>query len=182
MKKKRRITIIVIYSILLLVIAILNIKFEYITIPMQIEMVDRQIDFVTISTVFAGFSFTALGLLLGMSSEKLIELIKNTSIIFMKVSRIIISIVFFILSVVVSLYFILGLNSSLINDAKILEVTNSILYVIGVGYLIGGIAYFVYAVFELYDLLKRIYEYNTRDIQEQIKLAEKELKRAKEKY
>lgn len=182
MKKKRRITIIVIYSILLLVIAILNIKFEYITIPLQKEMVDRQVDFVTISTVFAGFSFTALGLLLGMSSEKLIELIKNTSIIFMKVSRIITSIVFFILSVVVSLYFILGLNNSLINDAKILEVTNSILYVIGVGYLIGGIAYFVYAVFELYDLLKRIYQYNAREIQEQIKLAEKELKRAKEKY
>lgn len=182
MKKNKRIVTIVIYSILLFVIAILNVKLGYITIPTVGEMVDRQIDFITISTVFAGFSFTALGLLLGMSSEKLIELIKNTSMIFDKVGRIITSIICFIMSVVVSLYFVLGFNVSLIEDVIILELVNKILYIIGVGYLIGGIAYFVYAVYELYDLLKRIYQYNARDVQQNIELAEKELKRAKEKY
>ena len=77
MKQMKRITIIVIASLLLIVLAFLNIKFSFIIIPDSNDMSSRQIDFITIGTVFAGFSFTALGLLLGLSSEKLIERIKN---------------------------------------------------------------------------------------------------------
>ena len=58
MKQMKRITIIVIASLLLIVLAFLNIKFSFIIIPDSNDMSSRQIDFITIGTVFAGFSFT----------------------------------------------------------------------------------------------------------------------------
>ena len=68
MKQKKKVVTVVAYSILLLVIAGVNIKLNFITIPSSEEMASRQIDYITISTVFAGFSFTALGLLPGIIS------------------------------------------------------------------------------------------------------------------
>lgn len=181
MKQKKKAVTVVAYSILLLVIAGVNIKLNFITIPSSEEMVSRQIDYITISTVFAGFSFTALGLLLGLSSEKLIEKIKNTNIIMDKVGRIISSIVFFILSVVVSLFFVLGLGGSLIGNSDVLSVIDNILYVLSVGYLIGGIAYFIYAVYELYDLVKRVYGYNKKATNQKIATAKAELEATRKK-
>ena len=163
MKQKKKMVIIMAYSILLLIIAGVNIKLKFITVPTAGKMVERQLDYITISTVFAGFSFTSLGLLLGLSSEKLIEKIRNTDIIMNKVGRIMKSIIFFILSVIVSLFFVLGLNKSLISNVQISSVIDSILYIFSVGYLIGGIGYFIYAVYELYDLVKRIYGYNKEE-------------------
>lgn len=181
MKQKKKVVTVVAYSILLLVIAGVNIKLNYITIPSSEEMISRQIDYITISTVFAGFSFTALGLLLGLASEKLIEKIKNTNIIMDKVRRIISSIAFFILSVAVSLFFVLGLNNSLIGNADVLLVVNSMLYVLSVGYMIVGIAYFIYAVYELYDLVKRIYAYNRKETSKKISTAKAELEATRKK-
>lgn len=181
MKQKKKIVTIVVYSILLLIIASANIKLNFIVIPSSKEMISRQIDYITISTVFIGFSFTALGLLLGLSSERLIEKIRNTNIIMDKVGRIISSIVFFILSVVVSLFFVLGLDSSLIDNIDVLSVVDSILYVLCVGYLIGGIAYFIYSVYELYDLVKRIYAYNRKEANQKIAIAKKELEETRKK-
>lgn len=181
MKPKRKVVKIVAYSILLLIIAGVNIKLNFVAIPPSEEMISRQIDYITISTVFAGFSFTALGLLLGLSSEKLIERIKNTNIIMDKVGRIISSIVFFILSVAVSLFFVLGLNNSLISNVDVLLVIDSMLYVLGIGYLIGGIAYFIYAVYELYDLVKRIYGYNKTETTQRIAIAKAELEVTRKK-
>ena len=48
----KRITIIVIASLLLIVLAFLNIKFSFIIIPDSNDMSSRQIDFITIGTVF----------------------------------------------------------------------------------------------------------------------------------
>ncbi len=185
MKQKKKIVTVGVYSILLLVIAVVNIKLDFITVPKSEAMISRQLDYITISTVFAGFSFTALGLLLGLSSEKLIEKIKNTNIIMDKVGRIMNSIVFFILSVGVSLFFVLGLNSSLIglliSNRNILLIVDSILYVFGVGYLIVGIVYFIYAVYELYDLVKRVYGYNKKDTNQKISIVKTELEVARKK-
>lgn len=181
MKQKKKFVMVVAYSVLLLIISVVNLKLNFITIPTAEEMIPRQIDYITISTVFAGFSFTELGLLLGLSSEKLIEKIKNTKIIMDKVGRIISSIVFFILSVAVSLFFVLGLNGSLIDNAEVLSVVDSILYVFSVGYLIGGIAYFIYAVYELYDLVKRVYGYNQKETKQKIAIAKAELEATRKK-
>lgn len=175
----KRITIIVIASLLLIVLAFLNIKFSFIIIPDSNDMSSRQIDFITIGTVFAGFSFTALGLLLGLSSEKLIERIKTTSIITNKVNRIITSIIFFVLSVVISLFFILGLNVSMFEKTSFFDKVNSFFYVIGVGYLILGIIYFSYSVYELYDLIKRVYDYNQSNVNIQINKAKEEMENNK---
>mgnify|MGYP000429850175 CR=1 FL=1 len=179
MKQMKRITIIVIASLLLIVLAFLNIKFSFIIIPDSNDMSSRQIDFITIGTVFAGFSFTALGLLLGLSSEKLIERIKSTSIITNKVNRIITSIIFFVLSVVISLFFILGLNVSMFEKTLFFDKVNSFFYVIGVGYLILGIIYFSYSVYELYDLIKRVYNYNQSNVNIQINKAKEEMENNK---
>lgn len=180
MKHKKRITIMVCVSLVLVTLASLNIKFSYIAVPDSNSMSDRQIDFITISTVFAGFSFTALGLLLGLSSEKLIDRIKNTSIIVDKVNRIITSIIFFILSVIISLFFVLGINESVFGNNSLLDVANRFIYVIGVGYLISGIAYFVYSVYELYDLIKRVYSFNRSYTSSQIQKAKEEMRKNKE--
>lgn len=179
MKQMKRITIIVIASLLLIVLAFLNIKFSFIIIPDSNDMSSRQIDFITIGTVFAGFSFTALGLLLGLSSEKLIERIKSTSIITNKVNRIITSIIFFVLSVVISLFFILGLNVSMFEKTSFFDKVNSFFYVIGIGYLILGIIYFSYSVYELYDLIKRVYDYNQSNVNIQINKAKEEMENNK---
>lgn len=177
MKQKKKVTIVIIVSVLLVVLATLNLKYNYIEIPTSDVMVGRQIDFITISTVFAGFSFTALGLILGMSSEKLIERVKNTNIISDKVDRIITSIVFFIMSVMVSLYFVMGLNDSLLKRTATLEGANNVLYVFGIGYLVAGIIYFVYSVYELHDLIKRVYSYNQNCNEKQIEKAKKEFEK-----
>ena len=177
MKQRKKATIVIIVSVLLAVLAALNLKFNYVEIPASDDMVGRQIDFITISTVFAGFSFTALGLILGMSSEKLIERVKNTNIISDKVDRIITSIVFFIMSVIVSLYFVMGLNDSLLKGTAILEGANNVVYVFGVGYLVAGIIYFVYSVYELHDLIKRVYSYNQNSNEKQIEKAKEEFEK-----
>lgn len=181
MKQKKKLVIVMAYSILLLIIAGVNIKLKFITVPTVGKMVERQLDYITISTVFAGFSFTSLGLLLGLSSEKLIEKIRNTDIIMNKVGRIMKSIIFFILSVIVSLFFVLGLNKSLISNVQISSVIDSILYIFSVGYLIGGIGYFIYAVYELYDLVKRIYGYNKEETNKMLDKVQTEMEATRTK-
>lgn len=181
MKTERKMVPILIVSILLLIVAGLNVKWNFIAIPVADEMVSRQIDYITISTVFAGFAFTALGLILGLSSEQLIEKIKNTSIIMDKVSRIIWSIVFFILSVVVSLIFVLAPNPVISCPENITTTMNNVLYVLGVGYMIVGIGYFVYSVYELYDLLKRIYGYNRNITNKKISVAKEQMENTRRK-
>lgn len=153
--------VVIMLTIVLVILAVINTKYQFIIVPSSSEMVQRQIDYVTISTVFAGFSFTALGLLLGLSSEKLIERIKNTTIIMKKVNRLVMSIVFFILSVSISLVFILGIDQIIsIGENRQIYLSYG-LYFLSIGYLIAGICYFVYSVKELFDLIKRIYDYNT---------------------
>ncbi len=171
MKIKKKAVIIIKYLLLLLCVAGFNIKYNFILIPTDEDMIQRQMDFITVSTVFAGFSFTALGMLLGLSSEKLIELIKNTNIIVNKADRIILSIAFFILSVVASLILVLGLDKSIIKNATMLNVLDNYIYILGIGFLIVGIVYFVYSVYELADLIKRVYSFNSQEINKKIERA-----------
>lgn len=179
MKQKKKIVTIIIWTILLLLLAYINQKYAIIMIPSDEDLISRNIDLITISTVFAGFSFTALGLLLGLSSETLIEKIKNTNIIMNKVGRIINSIIFFILSVAISLIFVLGTNPSQILSCDEGVVLDRILYVLCIGYLIAGIIYFSCSVYELYDLVKRIYGYNKKEVQQKIEVAESQMNRTR---
>lgn len=177
MKHRRKLWGFILYSMLLICIAGLNEKFDLVLVPVKNELIDRQIDFITISTVFAGFSFTTLGLLLGLSSEKLIELIKNTDIMIKKVSRIIQSIIFFIASVTVSLILILGIEYKVFLEPEKLKRVEEFLYVMNIGYLIGGIGLFVFSVYELYDLVKKIYQYNNVQRKKEINEIKEDLKK-----
>lgn len=181
MKQRKRVIVILFFSFILIILALLNTKFLFISVPSSKEMSDRQVDFITISTVFAGFSFTALGMLLGLSSEKLIEMIRNTSIITSKVSRIITSIIFFILSVMISMFFILGLNDSIFGNTSYFNNANCFIYVLGIGYLILGIIYFICSVYELYDLISKIYYFNNKNVSNQISKAKEEMKNCNKK-
>lgn len=181
MKQRKRVIVILFFSFILIILALLNTKFLFISVPSSKEMSDRQVDFITISTVFAGFSFSALGMLLGLSSEKLIEMIRNTSIITSKVSRIITSIIFFILSVMISMFFILGLNDSIFGNTSYLNNANCFIYVLGIGYLILGIIYFICSVYELYDLISKIYYFNNKNVSNQISKAKEEMKNCNKK-
>ena len=60
MKQKKKMVIIMAYSILLLIIAGVNIKLKFITVPTTGKMVERQLDYITIS--IACFSFPRLDL------------------------------------------------------------------------------------------------------------------------
>lgn len=175
MKNRKRIAVVLSLSIISAVIAYVNGRLGIIAVPDQRDMIDRQIDYITISTVFAGFSFTSLGLLLGMSGERLIIQVKNTSIIANKVNRIVTSIIFFLLSFFVSMLFVLGINESLFGQVSFyVQITNWI-YVLGVLFLFLGVAYFCFSVYELYDLIKRVFGFNNSAILGQIDDAKKEM-------
>lgn len=162
------------------IIGLINYKYNMIGMPGPDDMVPRQIDFITISTIFAGFSFTTMGLLLGLSSEKMMKKIENTNIVMDKIQRIIDSIIFFMMSVAVSMLFVLGVNQIFFEEDKNLLVDN-ILYFLCVGYLIGGIVYFVRSVYELYDLLKCIYKYNVKETNKLIAVTQNQLENTRNK-
>lgn len=162
------------------IIGLINYKYKMIGMPGPDDMVPRQIDFITISTIFAGFSFTTMGLLLGLSSEKMMRKIENTNIVMDKIQRIIDSIIFFMMSVAVSMLFVLGVNQIFFEEDKNLLVDN-ILYFLCVGYLIGGIVYFVRSVYELYDLLKCIYKYNVKETNKLIAVTQNQLENTRNK-
>ncbi len=163
----------IITSAIIIFVSFINLKISFIRIPDPKDLVDLQVDFITISTVFAGFSFTTLGLLLGLSSEKLIERIKDTSIVSRKVDKMMTSITYFLISVFVSLIFILGVNESIFGNLPIFDGINSLLYVIGIGYLFFGIVTFIISVYGLYDLIKRIYQFNRNKSLQKIEAARK---------
>ena len=65
----------------LLIINYLNNKVEFLRIPESEKMIEYQFNLITVSTVFAGFSFTILGLLIGLNGEKLLKKLEGTSIL-----------------------------------------------------------------------------------------------------
>lgn len=181
MKKTEILKKYIIYSVLILLIGVINIKINVVEIPDRSLLSDRHIDFITISTVFAGFSFTTLGLLLGLSSEKLIELLKDTDIMMNKVNRIIESIVFFISSVTMSIIQITGIGYNIAKNDQLSILVEKIIYILALGYLIYGIYLFAYSVYELYGLLRRIYNCNSKQAQEKIEALRNNLQRIEEK-
>ncbi len=131
------------------VIVVLNLKYGFVTIPSDEDFASRQIDYITISTVFIGFSFTALGLILGVTNYELIKNINGTTIIRRMSRRIMNSIVFFIIVVGVALFLVIvDIEASCLKD---------VLFVVQTGFLVLAIIYFVFSVHKLYNIVKKIY-------------------------
>ncbi|SEI54473.1 hypothetical protein SAMN02910453_0768 [Lachnospiraceae bacterium A10] len=181
MERKNAISIII-WTLIIVILAFTNLFFNFISIPKPEDTIELEIDFITISTVFIGFAFTSLGILLGLSSEKLIQRIKDTKIIIRKVARIIESIIFLMISIAVSLYYVLGLDMLFGNDSIELSNVNKVVYVIGLCFLVIGIIYYAASIYELYDLIKRIYQSNIdKKVIESNDRAKEQMERAKEK-
>ncbi len=144
----------------------LNEKYKIILFPSQ-DMVGYQFNLFTISSVLAGFSFTVLGMLLGMFSEKMMDKIKETSIVTRKCKKVANSLLLFCVSGFVSLCFIVRLDIAIerifikIGSDKAEFFINGF-FLLGIICLFLGIVYFLISVYEIYGLIKSVYGYNKK--------------------
>ena len=118
----------------------------------------------TISTVLAGFSFTTLSMLLSMNSEERMRKLDDTSVVINKSKKIVISLIYFMISSLMSLFLILNVpklleNIKIVVSEKIdvLGLIQRFIYYAGILSLLVGIIYFIISVYEVYDLIKRVY-------------------------
>ena len=152
MSKKKVIQDCIIMCFLFSVVSMANLKWNYFVIPAQNKMIDAQSNLFTICSVFAGFSFSMLGLITGIFSEKMIEKLKGTTLIQRKCTHIVQSIIYFCISGFISLLFMLGFNiyiSELTGKEKLID---NILYINGIGFLLLGMIYFMWAVKNLFEI------------------------------
>ena len=141
-------------------VAMTNLKWNYFVIPAQDQMIDTQSNLFTICSVFAGFSFSILGLVMGIFSEKMIEKLKGTTLIQRKCTHIVQSIIYFCISGFISLLFMLGFNifiSELTGKEKLID---NVLYINGIGFLLLGMMYFIWAVKNLFGIIEKLYAFN----------------------
>lgn len=150
-----------------LALGILNNFFPTVSIPNSDNIIDYQLSLFTISSVFAGFSFTELGILLSLMSEELIRRLKGTNIITKKSENIVNSIIYFCISGIFSLMFVIGFNSVIFkylykfNEKISQQSVDGVLFTCGVCYILFGIIYFIISSKGVYELIKKIYGYNT---------------------
>lgn len=164
-----------IQSIFILIISIF-LSLSKISLPNAIDMVDFQFNMFTISSVLAGFSFTTLGILLGMSSETLMDKLKNTTIITDKSEKIVMSLLEFCFSGLISLLFVIG-----IMDLLYVKPARKILFFYGELSLLVGLIYFLISVYEIYGLIKTIYGVNVKKAEDKRKKFLADLDEAKKR-
>lgn len=181
MKKKNKIVGYIAWAIVFTVVAILNLKSGFFVLPDKETMISYQSELFTVSTVFAGFSFSVLGLIIGVFSEKIIEKLRGTTLIQRKCNNIVKSIICFCLSGIVSLIFITGLsinNYPAINKGHIL---NHILFVNGFGFMLLGIIYFIISVKSLMMIIGKIYGFNENAFEAKEKAYNESIEKIKKK-
>lgn len=161
--KKEKITVIVTPFIFFVLVFIL-LSTKIINIPVQDLLVDTNFNFLTVNTVFAGFSFTVLGLLISLSGTTALENLKETSFLREYCTIAVKSIIFFLLSISISLYFILGINCWIESLAKkdIGTWTISIPYLSSIVFLVYGIFLFCKSVHKLVKVMNKNFEINEK--------------------
>lgn len=172
--------------IFLIALSIVNMVFNIIYFPDNKQMMEYQFDFFTTITVLAGFSFTALGILLSLTGEKIFEKLKDTSILNTLYINIVRSIRYLLYSSIISLFFILGFDKQM---GKIpvhlpylnVEKVRIFIYSIECGFVILGMVYFLKAMSTIAQIISKMFP----DKSDKIKTKEKEYKdsfqRVKEK-
>lgn len=164
-------------SIFLIVLSIINMLLNIIYFPSNKEMVDYQFDFFTTITVLAGFSFTALSILLSLAGEKIFIKLKETSILNTLYINIVRSIRYLIYSSIISLFFILGFDKQIGRIPVHLPYLNVekariFIYSIECGFVILGIVYFLKAMSSIAKIISKMFP----DKSDKIKTKEKEYK------
>lgn len=145
------------------IIGYYSIKYNIISLPIPISMLDFQLNIITIVTVFAGFSFSVLGLLISLSSAKIIEKLSETSILEESCKIITKSIIVFMLTFFLALYFISG---AYLFIEKTINLNRSFIYSLEVGYLLFGIIIFLHSVYRMVYMLHYIFADNKKNVSE----------------
>lgn len=148
------------------IIYVVNEYWGFMSVPQgESDMKDYQFNIITVSTVFAGFSFTVLGMLLSLSSTKIMEMIKETSILVTQCNVVADSIIMFVVSSFISLFLIFISYSEFVISicAKITlfnlhEIIINALYIIGIGYLVYGIGLFTVSVKRMIGIMQQVFE------------------------
>ena len=163
-----------------LVITFVNHKITFISIPDMKSMMNFQFNIFTFSSVLAGFSFTVLGLLTGLFSEHIKEKLKNTSIITRKSSSIVRSIIWFGVSALLSILFVLGVVDFINIEIKWWNLRD-FLFICEVGCIFVGLIYFLVATKGLYELIQKIFGYNSNEVIKRKETFKKSFENAKRK-
>mgnify|MGYP004456080599 CR=1 FL=1 len=155
--------------ILLIILSIICRHFNIISIPD--DLIGTQFNFLTVSTVFAGFSFTVLGLIISLSDTSVLENLKETSFLRSYCSIVVRSIVCFLISVAISLYFILEIHIWIesITKKDIKECTINFPYILGILFLLLGIVLFCKSVYKLVQTMNKNFEINEKRGQDKVK-------------
>ena len=173
MKKilQKPISTILVAGVLFYVFYMVNKNKGLLSIPIKEEdMKNYQFNLITIDTVFAGFSFTVLGMLISFASTEMMQQLKETHILTNQCNNIADSIIMFIISSIISLWFIFAMYSNAIYwicdnieisqlHIKIVE----ILFTLEIGYLLYGILLFAISVKGMVMLMRKIFEKDIRN-------------------
>lgn len=177
MKKSRSIICII---ALLFVLYFANSKYSFIILPDNEDIVDYQFNLFTVSTVFAGFSFTVLSLLLGLNGEKIIEKLRGTSLMCRNGERIFKSVLYFCSSCFISLLFVLRVNEFIEKIFQCLKWKFDIslfLFISCITFLVLGIVYFLKAMNVVLQIVFKIYGYNDKQYKEKRRMLDEWIKR-----
>lgn len=145
------------------VIGTIAIRYNIIDIPQN--MSDFQTNIITIVTVFAGFSFSVLGLLISLSATRLMEKLVETSELEKSCIIITKSIIVFMLTFFFALYFA---SEIYLFMKDMLGLQENIPYSIELGYLLFGIVIFLCSVYRMTYMLKFIFAENKKDVPKKI--------------
>ena len=173
MKKilQKPISKILVAGVLFYVFYMVNKNKGLLSIPIKEEdMKNYQFNLITIDTVFAGFSFTVLGMLISFASTEMMQQLKETHILTNQCNNIADSIIMFIISSIISLWFIFAMYSNAIywicDNIEISQVhikIVEILFTLEIGYLLYGILLFVISVKGMVMLMRKIFEKDIRN-------------------
>ncbi len=169
---------------ILFVIAIINHKYRIIILPTE-NLTDYQFNFFTVTSALAGFSFTILGFLLGLGSEPLMNKLKDTNIVIVRCKKIVTSFVFFCISSIISLYFVVGGNNVITRIlfnifGKDYDIINQSIFLLEVLCVFAGLFYFMISIYSVYDLIKRVYGYKLKNYEDIKKNYKNTLNKARE--
>ena len=162
----------IVKCVLFVFILILLKKTKIISVPSVENMMEFQFNLITVSTVFAGFSFSVLGMLMGMYSQPLMQKLGDTTIVTNKSINIKKSIFYFCVSGAVSLFYILGIDSFIVSLIPKVQSYMQYIFIASILFLIIGIVFFLISTVGVFKIISKIYGCNTKKFEEQKKTYE----------
>lgn len=156
-------------------------KIGMIFIPNEEKMVEFQFDLITVSTVFAGFSLTVLGMLLGMFSEPMMLKLRDTDIVTRKSKRLMRSVEYFCGSGIISLMYIVKGDLYIVNGIPKAESIIEYFFICCILFVVLGIINFIASTIGVFQLITKVYGYDQHKYKIKNTEYHEEIKKAKER-